>query len=385
MAASSPAPSNNSNETGAANGTTLPRRSSTVDAPKQSLRGLNKPKCIKCGNVARSRCPYQSCKSCCAKAQNPCHIHVLKPNATFPDKPAPSSSQFDKPSSDASPSGASLRFSSLRPLSNNFSQFDRSQVPRARKPLSWKDVATINAWRFSTLKEYNDRNVEAGNEAFDRYMQNVSLLEEAFGVNSSLEGLAEDGLPIPESLSEGEMQKIIWGMKATLKSDVERVDKFRKRLRDLIDQGFMKLKELEFGEGSTCLDDDNDRKELKKPKKTGKRWAERTAAVSDLLDKLNKAKSGEELKFCLEIKQQLFNQKEVTNTLASGKANCHENGDPSENQNADSASVRGTVSDKVLLSPHYSLPNLCTAIDINQEILSDVAVKFSSLGQVVDL
>ncbi|GAB2221547.1 hypothetical protein Droror1_Dr00012731 [Drosera rotundifolia] len=42
---------------------------------KTTQRGLNKPKCIKCSNVARSRCPYQSCKSCCSKAQNPCHIH----------------------------------------------------------------------------------------------------------------------------------------------------------------------------------------------------------------------------------------------------------------------------------------------------------------------
>ncbi|URD86802.1 hypothetical protein MUK42_28173 [Musa troglodytarum] len=59
----------------ATNGDTTPQQPGSYELPKPSLRGLNKPKCIKCGNVARSRCPFQSCKSCCAKAENPCHIH----------------------------------------------------------------------------------------------------------------------------------------------------------------------------------------------------------------------------------------------------------------------------------------------------------------------
>lgn len=59
MAASSPA-SNNSKAVDSitaaiTNGTATPQRSITLDPPKQNLRGLNKPKCIKCGNVARSR------------------------------------------------------------------------------------------------------------------------------------------------------------------------------------------------------------------------------------------------------------------------------------------------------------------------------------------
>ncbi|KAL3019143.1 hypothetical protein AAZX31_05G066200 [Glycine max] len=43
--------------------------------PPKSQRGHNKPKCKQCGNVARSRCPYECCKSCCSRNQNPCHIH----------------------------------------------------------------------------------------------------------------------------------------------------------------------------------------------------------------------------------------------------------------------------------------------------------------------
>ncbi|KAL6960130.1 hypothetical protein U1Q18_048266, partial [Sarracenia purpurea var. burkii] len=40
------------------------------------------------------------------------------------------------------------------------------------------DTAVINEWRFLKLKEYKEANIEAENEAFDRYMQNVSFLEE---------------------------------------------------------------------------------------------------------------------------------------------------------------------------------------------------------------
>ncbi|OEL32130.1 putative pectinesterase/pectinesterase inhibitor 24 [Dichanthelium oligosanthes] len=65
----------------AANGNGTPQKPPPVpaaafDMPKPNLRGLNKPKCIQCGNAARSRCPFQCCKACCYKAQNPCHIHA---------------------------------------------------------------------------------------------------------------------------------------------------------------------------------------------------------------------------------------------------------------------------------------------------------------------
>ncbi|KAK6919438.1 hypothetical protein RJ641_015342 [Dillenia turbinata] len=79
----------------------------------------------------------------------------------------------------------SIRASSLRQLSNNFAQFNSVQVPfRSKKPLTKKDAATINEWRFSKLKEFRERNVEAENEAFDRYMRNISLLEAVFSVKS---------------------------------------------------------------------------------------------------------------------------------------------------------------------------------------------------------
>ncbi|CAN1748511.1 hypothetical protein LINPERHAP1_LOCUS3427 [Linum perenne] len=77
MATSSPAPSNVNSDVGVTPPTPVSLQRIDGATPK-TLRGLNKPKCIQCGNVARSRCPYQSCKSCCSKAQNPCHIHGMR-------------------------------------------------------------------------------------------------------------------------------------------------------------------------------------------------------------------------------------------------------------------------------------------------------------------
>ncbi|KAK1261868.1 hypothetical protein QJS04_geneDACA008712 [Acorus gramineus] len=58
MATASPMLCNNSNETGSTlpvnNGSLMPQQSILIDTPRQNLHGLNKPKCIKCGNVARS-------------------------------------------------------------------------------------------------------------------------------------------------------------------------------------------------------------------------------------------------------------------------------------------------------------------------------------------
>ncbi|XP_044476699.1 uncharacterized protein LOC123204182 isoform X1 [Mangifera indica] len=143
MAASSPALSNNTSHTHTILAATLHR-----ETPQKTLRGLNKPKCIQCSNVACSRVNY-SFKvvvfPCCVSFRN------------------------------------SLRVASLRQLSNNFAQFNNVQMPLcSRKPLTRKDATVMNEWRFCKLKEYRDRNIEVENEASDRCMQNISLLEEVF-------------------------------------------------------------------------------------------------------------------------------------------------------------------------------------------------------------
>uniref|UniRef100_A0A5B7AMS7 Electron carrier/iron ion-binding protein n=1 Tax=Davidia involucrata TaxID=16924 RepID=A0A5B7AMS7_DAVIN len=374
MAASSPALSNNSTDAAAITTTAATIATPTTNASK-NLRGLNKPKCFNCGNVARSRCPYQSCKSCCAKAQNPCHIHVLKANATFTDKtPASSSALFDQQSTEISPSGSSFRVASLRQLSNNFAQFNNLQSPlRSRKPLTRKDAAVINEWRFLKLKEYKDRNIEAGNEAFDRYMQNVCLLEEMFSVNSTTEGPIKDESPIsnpnPTSM-EDSPEMMILGLKLKLRSNPVRTENFRKRVQEIVDQGLRKLRKLELNNVAVDL---NEPDELVKRSKKPKTWQEeRALALNDLTDNLNKAQNEDDLKSCMEMKSKLFNWHTKTNQV--------------ETEDIEISKQQTTKND---LSPkrqsNYSPPKWCSTTSIDQDALNRIDVHFSSLDEIEDL
>ncbi|THG18237.1 hypothetical protein TEA_017181 [Camellia sinensis var. sinensis] len=150
---------------------------------------------------------------------------MLTRTATFPDKiPSSSSSLFDQQSTDTSSSGNSHRFTSLRQLSNNFAQFNNLRGPlRSRKTVTRKDAAVINEWRFLKLKEHKEGNVEVENVAFDRYMQNVSLLEEVLTVDSTPEGSTNNGPPRSENVT--------------------------KRVQDIVNQGLRKLQKIELGNG----------------------------------------------------------------------------------------------------------------------------------------
>ncbi|KAK9266910.1 hypothetical protein L1049_027169 [Liquidambar formosana] len=340
--------------------------------PPKTLRGLNKPKCIKCGNVARSRCPYQSCKSCCAKAQNPCHIHVLKANATFSDKtPSSSSPLFDQQSTEVSPSGTSHRVASFRHLSSTFAQFNNVQIPlRSRKPLTRKDAAAINEWRFSKLKEYRDRNIEAENEAFDRYMQKITLLEDVFSAESTLEGSTGNGPPIsdmnPTSV-ENNTGIIISGLKVNLRSNPVRNYNSRNRLRVIVDRGLRKLQKCEVDNASTEPDDQN---ELIKKPKIDKTWRdERASALSDLIDKLNKSRNVEDLKSCLEMKSQIFNR--------------HPKISQADTEHVEISKEQQTAA--LRRESEISLTKLFSTAEIDQETLDRIDAHFSSLGQIEDL
>ncbi|OVA12721.1 hypothetical protein BVC80_9019g17 [Macleaya cordata] len=367
-AAASPAPA--APATAIATATASPTTTTTTPHAPKSLRGLNKPKCSKCGNVARSRCPYQSCKSCCAKAQNPCHIHVLKSNATFPDKTSPSSSPlFDQQTTDVSSTGASLRASALRQLS----QFNGSQVPRAKRPLTRKDAAALNQWRFSKLREYKEINIETENEAFDRYMQNVSLLEEAFSVNSSVEGPTSDGPMLDPTTNDQEdiNRKIISGLKAKLRSSPRRADSLRVRIQGIVDQGLRKLQKLEVNDEAVTTDanDLDSEKELKRPKKAKNVRAERFSAVNDLIDKLKKARNEDDLQSCLRMKSQLFNQ--------------HDKAYVTESKVFETSNEQIAGNDSI---PRQDLPPKCfSKAEISQETLHTIDVHFTSLDEIEDL
>ncbi|KAG2676529.1 hypothetical protein I3760_12G057000 [Carya illinoinensis] len=369
MAASSPAPSHNNTAPAASHNS-----SHRTDAPPKTLRGLNKPKCQICGNVARSRCPFKSCKSCCSRDQNPCPIHVLKASATVPDKTSSSSTpMFDQQSSEASSSGSSLRVASLRQLSNNFAQFNNVQIPlRSRKPLTKKDAAAINEWRFSKLKEYRDRNVEVEDDAFDRYMHNISLLEEVFSVKSILEESIEDessvSNPKPTSM-EANTETMVSRLKLQLRSNSIRKDNFRRRIKQLVDEGLKKLQKPDLDDDINEPSDQDEQNEGTKKAKISK--TEKASTMSDLIDKLNKARNEEDLKSCLEMKLQLFNQDKVSNQTGIKDASLE-----------DQTPIIDSETRKKF---HYSLKKLISTTDIDQETLSRIDSHFSSLEQIENL
>ncbi|XP_007011092.2 PREDICTED: uncharacterized protein LOC18587315 [Theobroma cacao] len=345
-----------------------------MDTPPKTQRGLNKPKCIQCGNVARSRCPYRSCKSCCSKAQNPCHIHVLKSNSAYPEKtPTSSTPSSDQKSTQASSQATPLRVPSFRQLSNAFAQFDNLQV-RSKKHLTIKDAVALNEWRFSKLKEFKDRNIEVENEAFDRYMQNISLLEEVFSTKSIHEGSNEDegSEPNPSS-QEDENWMMTSGLKLTLRSDPVRTDNSRKRMQQIVDQGIKKLQKCDADDGANDPDDQN--KHGSMLNKVKALWVERASILSDFVDKLNKARSEEDLKSCLDMKARLYNQSIEQADRMVAETNDHE---ALNKQGAENDVTPRKVAD-------YMLPKLFTPIEIDQETINKVDVHFSSLEQIEDL
>ncbi|KAL5724203.1 hypothetical protein ACHQM5_007494 [Ranunculus cassubicifolius] len=235
--------------------------SSLQDDPPKFSRGQNKPRCSICGNVARSKCRFFSCKKCCAEAENPCEIHVLKLSKTLPDK---KQSSTDQKSTDESPPGTTSRaFSYWKQLHG---------TPSATRKLTGKEAAALNRWRFSKVKEYNERNMEVENEALDRYMGNVSLLEEVFSVNSRDDGPA----PISDETSAAlGPDPMILELKAHIRSNYRKADNLKKRMQYIVDEGLSKLRKL----------DSNEVRDLDRSKKT-----ERALAMDELIKKLNKAR-----------------------------------------------------------------------------------------------
>ncbi|KAF3336060.1 hypothetical protein FCM35_KLT20567 [Carex littledalei] len=287
MATSSPASSSRGgDESGvtipAFNGSATPQRTSAFDMPKPSLRGLNKPKCVKCGNVARSRCPFQCCKNCCYTAQNPCHIHVLvvKQNSTLPDKaPTAASPSLEQTPKDPSSINTSWRLNSLRQLSSRY-----LDSLRARKHPAKKDTGLINKWKIMKLREHLEGNVEAESEAFDRYMQNVSLLGEVFSENTT-------------DIS-------ISNVKLGLKSNIEKSAASKKRLRNIVDQ---KLKEL------SCTTYGQELEEVVRQR------SDRTSTTNDLITRLSKVRGEDDLKPCIDICTWLFGD------MSEGQSYCFSN------------------------------------------------------------
>lgn len=229
----------------------------------------------------------------------------------------------------------------------------------------------INEWRFSKLKEFNDRNIEVENEAFDRYMQNADLLEEVFSAKSILDRSIEDESSISSHNStsmEDDNEATISGLKLKMRSNPQRTSNFRKRIRQIVDKGLKKLQKRE-------LDDHDigpvDPKELDKGPKSAKDWcAEKASTLNDLIDKLNKARNEEDLKSCLEVKSQLFNHQKESQLK------------PGNTELLTEQIAKNELESKEI---NFSLPKLITTTEIDQETLRSVDAHFSSIDQIENL
>jgi len=84
----------------------------------------------------------------------------------------------------------------------------------------------INKWRFMKLKEHMQGDIDAENEAYERYTQNVGLLDEIFCPmeDADVEQEAE-----ATSSEEERMDLLVSEAKVRLKSDNETADSFKEK------------------------------------------------------------------------------------------------------------------------------------------------------------
>lgn len=133
------------------------------------------------------------------------------------------------------------------------------------------------------------------NEAFDRYMSNVNLLEEAF----SLTSVPEEDPGAAAASERNKEERMVSELKLRLRSNSERTESFKKRITDTVKAGLVKLQKPGFGGNSKDPD------EIERRIKRGK-WEEKASALSEIIDKLNKSRTEEDLKSCVEMKSKLY-------------------------------------------------------------------------------
>eukprot|EP00249_Psilotum_nudum_P018092 c26635_g1_i1 orf=111-1418(+) len=311
-----------------------------------SMRGRKKHKCIICGNTARSRCPFHACKSCCVKARNPCVIHVIKTNHP-PGQLQQSSSSIGK-SNLEQPVAVTSMSSSHGPHSKQFSgqilphaaagstnlsstqqSYDNIRLRTAKSSghVTRKEATFLNGWRFQKLKEYTEGNLAAEDEAFDRYMQNVSLLEEVFGLNADpLEGLSPEGhLLIPSGNGNeavdmsADLAKLAAGYRIRFRTSTKRKDIHRQKLRRAIDRSMQKLHRGEQEDAMLEIEDGymgslGMRREVKRIKvqsKEGRERLKRMDLFSTIFEKLKHVKNQTDLDTCLKMYEDNFVKKEL--------------------------------------------------------------------------
>lgn len=222
------------------------------------------------------------------------------------------------------------------------------------------------------MKEFRDVNVEAESEAFDRYLQNVGLLEEVFRVNSEFENQIEDEQSAGVQLSsdDDKTEGIVHALKLKLRSNTATTESFTKRIQRVVDEGLKKVKKLELVDEAEDVSDTEG--QGRKTKKVKSLQSDKAIALSDLNDKLNKARNEDELKACWEMASQIFEWNTKKSETEPGESpSCRV-----KDMRDDSCTKRES---------HIFPPKWVNPVTIDEEALSRIDAQFSSLQEIEDL
>jgi hypothetical protein len=211
------------------------------------------------------------------------------------------------------------------------------------------------------LKEHMQGDVDAENEAYDRYTQNIGLLEETFYLTEDAAGEHET----EATSSEERMEIMVSEAKVRLKSDCANADGFKERIATVLDQKLKKLHEKHSAYEDDNSSDQNLDDHRKLAKLSIKQQMARNAKTNELLGMLTKAQSEDDLKPCLNIMAQLFGKENASSCTGTSEK-------PSDQEST------------AAIAPSYSFPKLMTRLEVDENMVSKIN-ELSSLSQVVQL
>lgn len=224
------------------------------------------------------------------------------------------------------------------------------------------------------LKEHMQGDIDAENEAYERYTQNVGLLEETF---CPMEDSAAEAEAEATSEDEERMDLLVSEAKVRLKSDSDNAESFKERVATILDQKLKNLREAQSSYEDDKLSDENQDDYTIPVKFTAKQKMERAAKFNELLGKMTRARNEDDLKPCRDLIEQLFGNEVLfrKENDSTDKSNAMETEPPSGQESTSAAAA----------SQRYSFPKLCTRIEVGEDFASKLDAEFSSLSEVTQL
>lgn len=357
----------------APNGSTpgTPETSSTLTQKEilreRYLKGVKKRKCAVCGNTARARCPFRACKTCCNKMKNVCEVHANKPKqaltppALDPHGPQwtgnvnamPYGSPYVKPpymspaAYNAAQAGiAAFRVGhsppqsrllapgqytaqNARPYMASQSTLEQQELQRLKNLKTAilaanREAQITNTWRTQKMREFLDGELLSEDEAFDRYMFNMALLEEVFlpkttaptGLSPHGELLVGGCEALNDEKDVSDTLMVVDGLRLQRGMNATRKEESRSRLKVIIDRSLQALKRGQqeaddFAEEEDCMQRllygrRRDLKRFKATTKKGKDCLKRIDLFDSLLQKTSQIHSRADIESCGEMYRQNF-------------------------------------------------------------------------------